>query len=259
MQSHLSRMRAFTLVELLVVIGIIAVLISLLLPALQSARDSANTVACMSNSRQIGLAMQMYVNDSRGWLPPVQSSVFGMVNGAYPFTHQYLQAMYHREDPRPWICPVDHLKLIGNDPSNPGYRGPYARVYSGTLDAYYSYAINVSLPRKRTAVYPGVLSATAGNPFNYKRIRRPSEAAYLIEAGHSITVAYSTLVSLPRYARYDHSKKKKMTVTFCDGHSELREEREIRPIALTEPPEWPLNFRNFWFGNQVRPGDQNFD
>ena len=64
-----SRSRAFTLVELLVVIGIIAILLALLLPSLNKARESARGVACASNLRQIGLGFLMYANENRQRLP----------------------------------------------------------------------------------------------------------------------------------------------------------------------------------------------
>ncbi len=62
--------RAFTLIELLVVIAIIAVLASLLLPALAASREAGRGVVCASNARQLVLAASMYADDSRGCLPP---------------------------------------------------------------------------------------------------------------------------------------------------------------------------------------------
>jgi prepilin-type N-terminal cleavage/methylation domain-containing protein len=61
--------QAFTLVELLVVIGIIAVLISILLPTLATARESANRAACLSNLHQINIMLVMYANMNNGKVP----------------------------------------------------------------------------------------------------------------------------------------------------------------------------------------------
>ena len=76
---HSRRRRSFTLIELLIVIAIIAILASMLLPALNQARERAKSISCVGKLRQIGQAANLYVGDYAGVLPPAQITGAGTV------------------------------------------------------------------------------------------------------------------------------------------------------------------------------------
>ena len=155
MDSERSRhgqcqLKGFTLVELLVVIGIIAVLISILLPALNRARAQAKCIACQSNIRQILLGTQLYVNDFHSVFPDGRN--FSNETSAYiPRMDRYLdnntddyiqdrlsKYLHYQLAPATgvnpvWLCPA----LTGNQAANPWMNYTGATNYRYNL--WYAY------------------------------------------------------------------------------------------------------------------------
>jgi prepilin-type N-terminal cleavage/methylation domain-containing protein/prepilin-type processing-associated H-X9-DG protein len=247
----MQRKSAFTLVELLVVIGIIALLISILLPSLNKAREAAMATQCMSNMRQIGLAVSNYSSENRGFLPPYRSTAAAPYE-TMPYYFQHIPAVYYREDPRVMICPSDDLYIRSSVPQK---RGPYPRMNTGIKDSYYSYAMNYCVPKRGTAVYKTPSLAAVYwdqfNPSSRTFVRKSSNCALFLETDESAALSYRTPAS---YFRFQHQRKTAMNIVFVDGHVESRFRKDTLPGSpATDPAQWPVGFRDFWFGR----GDVN--
>lgn len=143
--GRLSKPCGFTLVELLVVIGIIATLISILLPALSKARESASRVVCLSNLRQIGQGTLMYANDNNGYLPGWTDLPDPSSPGNYmPDAPSGLGGSHWTQSVGKYL----NVKFVYGDPNNnrvPIYRCPNDQDAAG-LSWFAKYPVSYAMP-----------------------------------------------------------------------------------------------------------------
>jgi prepilin-type N-terminal cleavage/methylation domain-containing protein/prepilin-type processing-associated H-X9-DG protein len=262
MKSNSIIGRGFTLIELLVVIGIIGVLASLLLTALSRAKDRARSVTCKNHLHQIGLALQMYVNEHQSRYPYYSSAD----------TDPSLEGAIGRDNSRWWwakLIPYYPVKWTNATYHCPGYKGAIngcvvTECASGRQNAPFgSYAYNsegvavpavpgtpftaelgLGPPQDQLVMGHGRLrSAVTPEP----RIKVPSEmlaigeSRFLNAKVNGILGGYDRLTcgllkssnpwhSFAWYAFDPARHGRNYNVTFCDGHVEA-----LNPWVLFDP------------------------
>lgn len=108
-KSH-AKPGGFTLIESLVVVGIIAILVAILMPALKKVRSEAQLASCMSNLRQIGLAVNMYANDNYGYIPP-PGGFYPRQSNYYLWTSHGIALIYGGQQPA--ADGINHADYMG--------------------------------------------------------------------------------------------------------------------------------------------------
>jgi len=247
-----SARRAFTLVELLVVIGIIALLISILLPALTKAKEQANRVACASNLKQMGSALAIYTGDTRHY-PGCQAIMNGKAFAIWPTRLRKSMRQKTSSGSNIFYCPSQPAGFIWQSRSGSG--ADYATAAQAgfgyelnelLLDVFrvpFSYGYNDwgtrtsgqgSLPIEQQKGLGGdiVPGNTGLRELKASQVKRASEMIAIADNTSDGNWDYNIDPENPtEYPGKVHNNG--ANFLFCDSHVEWRPQREMIQVRTT--------------------------
>jgi prepilin-type N-terminal cleavage/methylation domain-containing protein/prepilin-type processing-associated H-X9-DG protein len=252
MRVKSSSCRAFTLIELLVVIAVLAVIVSLLLPALNRAREAAQAATCMSNLRQVGQGFLVYATVNDGWIPVSRTGSNAPNDGDIAQWPYFLVAGYSSGNqsgrptyvaPKAIFCPstYHYAKDINIDSDLTKLR---RRGYA----SYVAKGDNGSLPIIRNSTFQAsvVMNPTTGWVFRAQKLTRlPTPAGNTIWLGDSMSNhpnSYGNMYagfcdqSLASYNGALHlvHGSGRANVLFYDGHGESITDKQGRNETATK-------------------------
>ena len=269
-----GRRGAFTLVELLVVIGIIALLIGILMPALSRAREQANATKCAANLHSIGIAMTMYINQYNAY-PGHASNVAGVTAAIWPtrlrlFTNKD-QGIFHcpsQEAGFEWAKdpPAGSGTRAGPNDSRYGYEPGELVLNVFTVPSSYAYNDWGTYPPTADSKQQKGLGGDIGFAFNVKEVRM----AQVKSASDMIAIADGTTdrswdwnidpLQVDQWPGRIHGGKRPLTgtpaaltgdpvgganVLFCDGHVEFHSQRSLITLrAGGQPTQMAARWNN---------------